>query len=121
MVKLKFDCFGSKLMVFNENEILGFTLCGADKKWQPARAKLVDGTTVEVWSDKINAPIAVRYAWSETPVCNLFSVDGLPLTPFRTDDFDLHTRPEAGLTVQTNASVIKESNPQPHPASGNPH
>jgi sialate O-acetylesterase len=39
-------------------------------------------------------PVAVRYAWADNPVCNLFSNDGLPATPFRTDDFDMITRPK---------------------------
>jgi sialate O-acetylesterase len=32
-------------------------------------------------------PVAVRYAWADNPVCNMYSASGLPLTPFRTDDF----------------------------------
>ena len=32
-------------------------------------------------------PVAVRYAWADNPVCNLYATGGLPLTPFRTDDF----------------------------------
>jgi sialate O-acetylesterase len=37
----------------------------------------------------------VRYAWSDNPVCNLFSKEGLPVTPFRTDDFPMITKPAA--------------------------
>ena len=32
-------------------------------------------------------PVAVRYAWADNPVCNVYSKDDLPLTPFRTDDW----------------------------------
>jgi sialate O-acetylesterase len=32
-------------------------------------------------------PVAVRYAWSINPVCNLFNSEGLPAWPFRTDDW----------------------------------
>jgi sialate O-acetylesterase len=45
-----------------------------------------------VWSDAVTEPVAVRYAWADNPVCNMYSGAGLPLTPFRTDDFP-------GLTV----------------------
>jgi sialate O-acetylesterase len=38
-------------------------------------------------------PVAVRYAWSDNPVCNVFSAEGLPVTPFRTDDFPMITDP----------------------------
>ena len=44
--------------------------------------------------EPVAAPVAVRYAWADNPVCNLFSADGLPVTPFRTDDFPMTTRPK---------------------------
>ena len=47
------------------------------------------------WSDAIDKPTAVRYAWADNPECNLFSRDGLPATPFRTDDWP-------GITVDNN-------------------
>ena len=49
--------------------------------------KIVGNDKVEVSSDKVAKPIAVRYAWADNPVCNLYSADGLPVTPFRSDDF----------------------------------
>ena len=66
-------------------ELEGFAICGEDKKWIWADAK-IDGTTVVVWSDKVPAPIAVRYAWADNPTCNLANGAGLPASPFRTDD-----------------------------------
>ena len=35
----------------------------------------------------VKEPVAVRYAWANNPVCNLFDRQGLPATPFRTDDW----------------------------------
>jgi sialate O-acetylesterase len=64
----------------------GFAVCGADRNWVWADAK-IDGATVVVWSDKVPAPVAVRYAWGDHPVCNLYGKAGLPAFPFRTDDF----------------------------------
>jgi len=81
------DCFDSTLRPFDVDEARGFAICGADKVWHWARGKIVGKDRVEVWSDAVAAPIAVRYAWADNPVCNLFSNDGLPVTPFRTDDF----------------------------------
>jgi sialate O-acetylesterase len=69
----------------------GFALCGADRKWVWADAK-IDGDTVVVWSDKVPAPVAVRYAWADNPTCNLYNAAGLPAGPFRTDDFPASTR-----------------------------
>jgi sialate O-acetylesterase len=41
-----------------------------------------------VESDDVAAPIAVRYAWSDNPVgCNLVNGEGLPASPFRSDNW----------------------------------
>jgi sialate O-acetylesterase len=37
--------------------------------------------------------VAVRYAWADNPICNVYSAEGLPVTPFRTDDFPMITDP----------------------------
>jgi sialate O-acetylesterase len=89
------DCFGSTLRSFDVTEVKGFAICGADKVWHWASAKIVGRDQVEVTSDKVPAPVAVRYAWADNPVCNLYSQDGLPVTPFRTDNFDMITKPKA--------------------------
>jgi sialate O-acetylesterase len=68
------------------SQLEGFAICGEDKKWVWADAK-IEGNTVVVWSDKVPVPVAVRYAWADNPTCNLFNGAGLPTTPFRTDDF----------------------------------
>ncbi len=68
------------------SQLEGFAVCGEDKKWFWADAT-IEGNTVVVTSDKVAAPIAVRYAWSDNPTCNLYNGAGLPASPFRTDDF----------------------------------
>ncbi|MEI6075078.1 MAG: sialate O-acetylesterase [Verrucomicrobiota bacterium] len=88
------DCFGSKLRPFGVEEAKGFAVCGADKVWHWATGKIVGGNKVEVWSDAVASPSAVRYAWCDNPVCNLYSNDGLPVTPFRTDGFEMITKPK---------------------------
>ena len=88
------DCFGSTLRAFDVAEARGFAICGEDKVWRWANGKVIAPDKVEVWSTEVAAPIAVRYAWADNPVCNLFSNDGLPVTPFRTDDFDMITKPK---------------------------
>jgi sialate O-acetylesterase len=88
-----FDCFGSRLRPFDVDEARGFAVCGADKVWHWAAGKDIGQNQVEVSSDAVPAPVAVRYAWADNPVCNLFSNDGLPVTPFRTDDFAPATDP----------------------------
>ena len=88
------DCFGSSLRAFDVTEARGFAVCGEDKVWHWATGKVVGKDRVEVWSDAVAAPIAVRYAWADNPVCNLTSAEGLPVTPFRTDDFEMITKPK---------------------------
>jgi lysophospholipase L1-like esterase len=68
------------------SQLEGFAICGADKKWVWADAK-IDGDTVMVSSTQVATPIAVRYAWADNPSCNLYNHAGLPASPFRTDDF----------------------------------
>ncbi|MSU50827.1 MAG: sialate O-acetylesterase [Opitutus sp.] len=88
------DCFGSTLRAFDVAEVRGFAVCGEDRVWHWATGKVIAPDKVEVTSDRVAAPIAVRYAWADNPVCNLFSNDGLPVTPFRTDDFEMTTKPK---------------------------
>ena len=88
------DCFGSSLRTFDVAEAKGFAICGADRVWRWAKGTVVGKDRIEVWSDEVATPIAVRYAWADNPVCNLFSNDGLPVTPFRTDDFEMITKPK---------------------------
>lgn len=72
------------------SELEGFAICGEDRKWVWADAK-IDGSDVLVWSDKVPAPVAVRYAWADNPTVNLTNTAGLPASPFRTDDFPAST------------------------------
>jgi len=68
------------------DHLVGFAICGEDKHWVWADAK-IDGNTVVVSSDKVPQPVAVRYAWADDPQCNLYNKEGLPASPFRTDSF----------------------------------
>jgi sialate O-acetylesterase len=72
---------------FDVAEPRGFTIAGADKKFVVAKASILPDGRIEVSSDAVAEPVAVRYAWADNPVCNMYSASGLPLTPFRTDDF----------------------------------
>jgi sialate O-acetylesterase len=73
------------------SQLEGFAVCGADRKWVWADAR-IEGDSVIVSSSKVPAPVAVRYAWADNPTCNLYNGAGLPASPFRTDDFDPITK-----------------------------
>lgn len=92
---VKIDCFGSGLRTFDVEEAVGFAVCGEDKVWHFAKGRVLGNDTIEVTSPEVPAPIAVRYAWANNPVCNVMNREGLPLTPFRTDDFEMTTKPKA--------------------------
>jgi sialate O-acetylesterase len=64
----------------------GFTISGADKKFYPANA-VIAGDEVIVSSGAVANPVAVRYAWANNPLCNLYNGANLPASPFRTDDW----------------------------------
>jgi sialate O-acetylesterase len=84
---VSFKHVGAGWRPFDVNEVIGFTVAGADKKFYNATAKILKDGRIEVSSPEVKAPVAVRYAWATNPVCNLFSKNGLPVTPFRTDDW----------------------------------
>lgn len=83
-IRLSFDHVGGGLMAKGGMALTGFAIAGDDKKFVWADAK-IDGSTVVVSSPKVAQPTAVRYAWANNPVCNLYNKDGLPALPFRTD------------------------------------
>jgi sialate O-acetylesterase len=64
----------------------GFLLCGPNKKFMRADAA-IEGDKVVVSCSAIADPIAVRYAWERNPECNLCNREGLPASPFRSDEF----------------------------------
>jgi sialate O-acetylesterase len=86
-VVLRFDHVERGLKTADVAEPRGFAIAGSDRKFVWANAKILRTATIELWSDEVSEPVAVRYAWADNPVCNLYSREGLPLTPFRTDDW----------------------------------
>ena len=64
-----------------------FAIAGEDKQWRWADAR-IEGDTVVCSSADVPKPVAVRYAWAINPEgANLYNRDGLPASPFRTDDW----------------------------------
>lgn len=74
----------------NNPTINGFELAGSDNKFRAAKARIVDQTVV-VTSDLVPEPKAVRFGWRNYPVVNLFNREGLPASPFRSDNLPLVT------------------------------
>ena len=68
-------------------QVLGFAVAGEDKVFVWADEAVIEGGCVVVSSSKVAKPVAVRYGWSNNPICNLYNTAGLPACPFRTDDW----------------------------------
>ncbi|GEO11452.1 9-O-acetylesterase [Segetibacter aerophilus] len=64
-------------------------IAGSDKVFYAAESK-ISGNKLIVWSDKVSEPAAVRFSFSSAAVGNLFSKNGLPVTPFRTDNWSVN-------------------------------
>jgi sialate O-acetylesterase len=73
-------------LISKEITLAGFSIAGRDKIFLPAQA-IIWNNQIIVSHSKINAPVAVRYAWADNPVCNLYNKADLPASPFRTDDW----------------------------------
>ena len=87
-ITLHFEHVGSRLYTFDVKKAIGFVVAGEDQVWHPATAKLTSKSTIEVLCDQVSNPVAVRYAWADNPVANVYSREGLPLRPFRSDNWD---------------------------------
>jgi sialate O-acetylesterase len=84
---LSFTNTGSGLVAMGGGELQHFSIAGPDRKFVWATAK-IENDHVIVWNEKISKPVAVRYAWADNPEgANLYNREGLPASPFRTDDW----------------------------------
>lgn len=66
----------------------GFEVAGADREFYPAKAELLGKNQIVVVCDKVSSPVSVRYAFHDYSPGNVANLRGLPLVPFRTDDWD---------------------------------
>jgi sialate O-acetylesterase len=85
---LSFTSIGKGLVSKNKYGAMeGFEIAGPDRRFYFAKAT-IRNDQVEVSSESVTNPVAVRYGWSNAPVdISLFNQDGFPASPFRTDDW----------------------------------
>ncbi len=99
---LTFSHTGSGLVAKGGGDLRQFAIAGADKQFVWAQAK-IEGDEVLVWSDTIERPVAVRYAWADNPEgSNLYNSEGLPASPFRTDDWTADSQIHPGSLIPPN-------------------
>jgi sialate O-acetylesterase len=65
-------------------ELRWFEVAGSDGKFVPAKAT-IEGQTVLASGADVPAPVSVRYGWAADPACNLYNGDGLPASPFTSE------------------------------------
>jgi sialate O-acetylesterase len=90
---ISFDNVGRGL-VAKDGDLTGFAIAGEDRKFVWANAVIEDNKVV-VSHPSVPQPVAVRFGWADYPVVNLFNKEGLPASPFRTDNFPMLTGPRA--------------------------
>lgn len=98
-VHIQFEHIGSGLMIADKGgehyldnvketpdaKITEFSLQDSDGKWHWADAK-IEGDMIVVWSDSVDEPRNVRYAYDSNPRVTLYNKEGLPASPFSTTD-----------------------------------
>ena len=71
-----------------EGQVSGMEIAGADKVFHPAKAKLAyKNKPIVVYSSKVKDPVAVRYCCKNYCVGNMYNNFGIPVAPFRSDDW----------------------------------
>ena len=87
MVKLTFDHAKNGLTTFN-NKLENFKIAGENKRFYPAEA-FITGKGITLFAPQVEKPVAVRYAFDDFVVGELFNTEGLPASSFRTDDWEI--------------------------------
>ena len=91
-VSFREDTIGSGLCIKNtygktNSELCEFEIAGRDGKFVKANARINSDNTISIWAEGVNNPVCARYAFSRVPENpNLFNKDGLPASPFTTDE-----------------------------------
>jgi sialate O-acetylesterase len=84
-LRVRFSAGGDGLTASGK-PLQSFEVAGTDRVFHPAAA-LIEGDRIVVRSTAVRQPVAVRYAWSDSPEANLYNGAGLPAAPFRSDDW----------------------------------
>jgi sialate O-acetylesterase len=116
-IVLSFDSIGGGMMSAKPGKLDSFAIAGADKKWRWADAE-ISGNTIIVSSQEVPSTVAVRYAWAMNPSQRnlLYNKEGLPASPFRTDDWPLFDPTDPAVRVEkpekTNENQDAKNNSQ---------
>lgn len=84
-IEVNFSNVGSGLASRNGKPLTWFSIAGADGKFVPAKAEIM-GNKVIVTAPEVPHPVSVRFGWNEVAQSNFINKEGLPATPFRSDN-----------------------------------
>lgn len=87
VVKLTFDHAKNGLTTFGK-ELKNFKVAGENKNFVPAQA-FITNQGISVYAPNVEKPVAVRYAFEDFVIGELFNTEGLPASSFRTDDWEM--------------------------------
>jgi sialate O-acetylesterase len=100
-LKVLFEEKGAQGLRLDKADARGFYLAGKDRVFHHAEARVIESRgkepAIEVWSDEVPEPVAVRYAFSNLPLGSLMNGKELPAFPFRSDRWPL--QPHRGTEV----------------------
>lgn len=97
---LSFENLGDGLRLSEGESVLrGFAVCGADRVFHPAEARILHGVRVMVWNDEIDVPESVTYGFTPFPHSATFkNLNDLPVLPFRFDREPAYYAPDLFFT-----------------------
>jgi len=85
-VRLEFAHVGGGLKSRDGKPLTEFEVAGDDGKFVPAEAT-IDGDVVVVQARDVAKPAVVRFGWRNTANPNLMNKEGLPASPFQTENW----------------------------------
>lgn len=86
--------YGEGMHASNGRELVCFEVAEEEGLFVPARAEVIDNTTIRVWSEHIHSPRFVRYGWQPFTRANLVNGAGLPASTFRTEQTEWYSLPD---------------------------
>ncbi|MEM8964960.1 MAG: sialate O-acetylesterase [Bacteroidota bacterium] len=86
---LTFEHVGEGLFKMPDEKLRGFEIAGEDRQFYPTQANIISDNEISIKHPSVSTPAAVRYGWYSNPDVNLYNSEGLPASPFRTDDWEV--------------------------------
>lgn len=93
----------------DQDDDCGFYVAGKNRVFFEAQARVIKEDRLEVFSDKVAAPVAVRYGWSNLPAGGLMNSRELPAYPFRSDTWPLIPHQSTGAYEVEKTGLLKHN------------